>query len=287
MPRALFDMTIPSLPWSFSSPSWSDFPIQVHGKSHHLPFHGSLGAARGSRQPSARFFRQLRVSSWFGDEIPCKSISYFPFLSLSAASLLAPRIPHGGEVFLPNSLRSPTFITNSSTSTLPSTFPAQPQALPKHTKMSPTETYKPAFLEPPSSKVSGTAETSSLVSPYISYGLPYTEAYAKHVTETFKCSRVYIVASGTLSRETDRLELLIEAVEAKNVKVIGVKKGMRPHTPWTQIIEISSEARAGNADCIVTLGAGSLTDGAKIVVLVRTAPFPLSCSPTYFLSEAN
>jgi len=52
------------------------------------------------------------------------------------------------------------------------------------------------------------------------------------------------------------------------VEVVGVKKGMRPHTPWTQIIEIANEARAENADCIITLGAGSLTDGAKLVVLV-------------------
>src|SRR5882757_1410521 len=114
--------------------------------------------------------------------------------------------------------------------------------------MSSTETYEAAFDEPPSSKVSGTAETSSLVSPYFSYGLPYTEACAKHVTETFKCSRVYIIASGTLSRETDRLDLLIEALKEKEVEIVGVKKGMRPHTPWTQIIEIASEARAGNAD---------------------------------------
>jgi alcohol dehydrogenase class IV len=65
------------------------------------------------------------------------------------------------------------------------------------------------------------------------------------------------------------LDLLIEALKEKEVEIVGVKKGMRPHTPWTQIIEIASEGRAGNADCIVTLGAGSLTDGAKIVVLVR------------------
>jgi alcohol dehydrogenase class IV len=79
---------------------------------------------------------------------------------------------------------------------------------------------------------------------------------------------VYIIASGTLSRETDRLERLIAALKAKGVEVVGVKKGMRPHTPWTQIIEIANEARAENADCITTLGAGSLTDGAKLVVLV-------------------
>jgi alcohol dehydrogenase class IV len=35
-----------------------------------------------------------------------------------------------------------------------------------------------------------------------------------------------------------------------------------------------NEARAAKADCVVTLGAGSLTDGAKIVVLVWTFPAP-------------
>lgn len=97
--------------------------------------------------------------------------------------------------------------------------------------MSSSEIYKKAFEEPPSSKVSGTAETSSLVSPYVSYGLPYTEACAKHVTETFRSSRVYIVASGTLSRETDRVKRLIAALEEKNVKVVGVKTGIRPVCP--------------------------------------------------------
>lgn len=146
--------------------------------------------------------------------------------------------------------------------------PSSKQRRRLYSNMTSSETYKKAFEEPPSSKVSGTAETSSLVSPYISYGLPYTEACSKHVSETFKCGRLYIIASGTLSRETDRLDRLLAALKEKGVEIVGVKKGMRPHTPWSQIIEIANEARAEKADCIVTLGAGSLTDGAKIVVLV-------------------
>ena len=68
----------------------------------------------------------------------------------------------------------------------------------------------------------------------------------------------------------------MKVLEAAHVQVVGVKKGMRPHTPWSQIIEIANEARAGHAECIVTLGAGSLTDGAKIVVLVRSSLSSLS-----------
>ena len=135
-----------------------------------------------------------------------------------------------------------------------------------------TEVYRPAFTEPPSSKVSYTAAVGALVSPDISYGLPYPGACTKHVKNTFKRSRVYIICSATLSRVTKNLERLIEALEKENISVVGVQKGMRPHTPWSQIMEVVNEMREGNADCLVTLGAGSLTDGAKITVLVHIYP---------------
>ncbi|KIW09423.1 hypothetical protein, variant [Verruconis gallopava] len=42
---------------------------------------------------------------------------------------------------------------------------------------------------------------------------------------------------------------------------------MKPHTYWSEVLEIADECRACNADLIITLGAGSLTDAAKIVSL--------------------
>ncbi|OAG39979.1 hypothetical protein AYO21_05852 [Fonsecaea monophora] len=141
--------------------------------------------------------------------------------------------------------------------------------------MSPTEVYRPAFTDPPGTNLAGIPVSNlKLSSPYVSYGLPYQEACAKHVRETFNASRVYIVASGTLSRETDRLDRLVEAIGRD--KVVGIKKGMTPHTPWSEILQITAEARESNADCLVTLGAGSITDGAKMVTLalannIRTA----------------
>jgi alcohol dehydrogenase class IV len=74
---------------------------------------------------------------------------------------------------------------------------------------------------------------------------------------------------------------LTSALEKDDIEVVGVKKGMRPHTPWSQIIEIANEARMGKADCVVTLGAGSLTDGAKIVLLVSLLLSVRLFSPTY------
>jgi alcohol dehydrogenase class IV len=43
---------------------------------------------------------------------------------------------------------------------------------------------------------------------------------------------------------------------------------MKPHTLWSEILEIVAEARSSKADLLLTLGAGSLTDAAKIVSLV-------------------
>ncbi|KAK5111547.1 hypothetical protein LTR62_004843 [Meristemomyces frigidus] len=99
--------------------------------------------------------------------------------------------------------------------------------------------------------------------PNVSYGRPYPEACAKHVTETFRAHRVYIIASGSLARNTDHVRQLQTAL---GDKVVGVRKGMKPHTLWSEILEVTAEARAVQADLLITLGAGSLTDGAKIVV---------------------
>ena len=110
------------------------------------------------------------------------------------------------------------------------------------------ETFRPAF--------------SDREVPNVSYGVPFPEACAKHVETTFGASRVYIIASKSLSANTDALKKLETALGSK---VVGSRIGMRPHTPWSDILSIVNEARPLNPDCIITLGAGSLTDGAKII----------------------
>ena len=133
--------------------------------------------------------------------------------------------------------------------------------------MAQQETYRPAFEDSAASKTAYTSTAGKLSTPDVSYGLPYPQACAKHVNETFHCSRVYIIVSGTMSRNhPDTLERLIEALGKD--KVVGVRKGMQSHTLWSEILQIVEEAREAKADCIVTLGAGSVTDGAKIVCLV-------------------
>lgn len=98
--------------------------------------------------------------------------------------------------------------------------------------------------------------------PYLSYGNRFPEDCNDQVTSTIGASRVYIIASKSLATNTDALKRLQKAL---GNKVVGTKIGMTPHTLWSEILEIINTARPLNPDCIVTLGAGSITDGSKII----------------------
>ena len=67
------------------------------------------------------------------------------------------------------------------------------------------ETYLAAF--PPSK--------SPHPSPHVSYGLPFPEACAKHIAETFHATQVYILASNSLSRNTNDLPKLHTAIDGR------------------------------------------------------------------------
>ncbi|ETI21874.1 hypothetical protein G647_05943 [Cladophialophora carrionii CBS 160.54] len=99
--------------------------------------------------------------------------------------------------------------------------------------------------------------------PRITWGLPFDEACAHHITHTLHCSRVYVVASRSLSTNTDALTRLRSALG--DDKVVGQRIGMTPHTHWNEVLEIAQDAAPRHPDCIVTLGAGSLTDGVKVI----------------------
>ncbi|KAI2788707.1 Dehydrogenase FUM7 [Penicillium oxalicum] len=101
--------------------------------------------------------------------------------------------------------------------------------------------------------------------PLLSYGIPFPAAAAEHVTKTFGASRVYVICSGSLSRNTDALGRLTAALGPE--KVVGRRLGMQSHTLWSEVLQIVEEARKAKADLLLTLGAGSLTDAAKIVAL--------------------
>lgn len=95
--------------------------------------------------------------------------------------------------------------------------------------------------------------------PKVSYGLRFPEACAKHCR-----GRVYIICSKSLSTQTISLQRLRDAL---GDRVAGVRIGISSHTPIAEVVETVADCRTRDIDCIVTLGAGSLTDAAKLVRL--------------------
>jgi len=87
---------------------------------------------------------------------------------------------------------------------------------------------------------------------------------ASELVERFGVSRVLLMASGTLRRETHEVARLEAALDRK---VAGVFDRMPAHSPRKAVLAAVEMARAADADLIVTLGGGSITDAAKAVQL--------------------
>jgi len=95
------------------------------------------------------------------------------------------------------------------------------------------------------------------------FGKPAAEAVSELVSR-HGAQRVFLMASGTLDRETDEVEKLRKAL---GNKCVGTFARMPAHSPRSAVIAAAEQAREARTDLIVTLGGGSITDGAKAVQL--------------------
>jgi maleylacetate reductase len=95
------------------------------------------------------------------------------------------------------------------------------------------------------------------------FGRPYTEALAQEI-DRLDARAVFVLASGTLARETDLVERLRQSL---GNRFAGVNARIGAHTPRTDVVAAANMAREAGADLIVTLGGGSVTDAAKMVGL--------------------
>lgn len=95
------------------------------------------------------------------------------------------------------------------------------------------------------------------------FGKPAAEAVAAEVAR-LGATRVLLMVSGTLNRETDEIAKVKAAL---GNKCAGVFDRMPPHTPRSAVIAATEAARAARADLLVTIGGGSMTDAAKAVQL--------------------
>src|SRR5262249_8974132 len=95
------------------------------------------------------------------------------------------------------------------------------------------------------------------------FGHPAATAIVGEV-ERLRASRAFLMVSGTLNRQTDEIAKIRQAL---GQRCVGTFDAMPQHTPREAVIAATEQARAAGADLIVTVGGGSITDGAKAVQL--------------------
>jgi maleylacetate reductase len=104
------------------------------------------------------------------------------------------------------------------------------------------------------------------------FGMAAADAVATQV-ERIGARRVLLMASGTLDRTTGEIEAVRQRL---GTRCVGTFNAMPAHSPRSAVIKAAMQARAVDADLIVTFGGGSITDAAKVVGLclandIRTA----------------
>ena len=93
------------------------------------------------------------------------------------------------------------------------------------------------------------------------FGTAAAEAIVAQV-DRLRAARAFLMVSGTLNRDTDEIAKIRTALGSR---CVGTFDAMPAHTPRAAVIAASEQARAAGADLIVTVGGGSITDGAKAV----------------------
>ena len=95
------------------------------------------------------------------------------------------------------------------------------------------------------------------------FGHPAAEAIVAQM-DRLGAVRAFLMVSGTLNQQTGEIEKIRKALGSRCVATFDA---MPPHTPREAVIAAAGQAEAAGADLIVTVGGGSITDGAKAVQL--------------------
>ncbi|MEY8828894.1 iron-containing alcohol dehydrogenase [Sedimentitalea sp. XS_ASV28] len=93
------------------------------------------------------------------------------------------------------------------------------------------------------------------------FGQPAAQAIAAEA-ELMGAKRVMLIASRSLADATDEIQAIVAALGERHATTFT---GVQPHAPRTDVVAATEEARRVDADLIVSVGGGSVTDCAKIV----------------------
>lgn len=95
-------------------------------------------------------------------------------------------------------------------------------------------------------------------------GRPAAEAIAEQAALA-GAQRVFVLAGTTLANTTDAVRNVEAALGERHA---ATWTGIQPHAPRSGVLAGANAARAANADLIVTIGGGSVTDAGKIIALL-------------------
>jgi maleylacetate reductase len=94
-------------------------------------------------------------------------------------------------------------------------------------------------------------------------GTPAAEAVAAEA-ERRGAARVFILSGATLESSTDEIRKIEERLGTRHARTYA---GISSHAPLSEIVDGIVQARDAQADLIVTVGGGSITDSGKVVAI--------------------
>ena len=97
----------------------------------------------------------------------------------------------------------------------------------------------------------------------IVYGTDFVEALTREL-DLVGARSVYVLASGTLERSTDVIRRVRDAL---GDRFAGICAKIGAHTPRIDVVAAANAARAAEADLLLGVGGGSVTDAAKMVAI--------------------
>lgn len=97
----------------------------------------------------------------------------------------------------------------------------------------------------------------------IVYGTDFAVALRREL-DLVDARKVFVLASGTLERSTEVIRRIQEALGSRYA---GICAKIGAHTPRIDVIAAANAARAAQADLLLGVGGGSITDAAKVVAI--------------------
>ncbi len=123
------------------------------------------------------------------------------------------------------------------------------------------------------------------------FGRPFVEVVLEEV-ERLGAKRVFLLVSNTLNNKTDEIRKLRDALGSN---FAAIYDDIPAHIPRDAVLRAAAVARAADADLIVSVGGGSITDAGKnvqlclehnITELDQFEPFRLKTDPVTGVVEA-